>query len=132
VHDQPEVWDALDLIRGLQDAVVAHDRDLLDAWVSDRMLWVMPLPDNARGKHEWIEASCSVAWDWFDIRVSREVDLGDTRLVEAWISQQYKLPSEDGSGQAKTVAGQGVVVDLWALEEGTWRLVARHPQKAQA
>lgn len=132
VEDLVQAWDAADRTRLLQDAVRTHDRDFLDDWVSDRMIWVMPLRDNQRGKREWIDASCSVAWDWFDVQILREVDLGDARLVEAWIRQQYRRTNEAGPAEEPTtVTADGVVVDLWAREGGRWRLVARHPQRAE-
>lgn len=132
VTDQPGGWDALDRIQRLQDAVVAHDRDAIGAWVSDKMIWVMPVVDNTRGKQEWIDASCSITWDWFDIRVSREIDLGDTRIVEAWIGQQRQPTTEEAArGMRAPIAAEGVVVDAWTLEDGEWRLIARHPQRAQ-
>lgn len=90
-------WDAADRTRRLQDAVRAHDRDFLDHWVSDRMIWVRPLRDNQRGKREWIDASCSVAWEWFDVQILRELDLGESRLVEAWIRQQFRRTNEAAS-----------------------------------
>lgn len=125
-------WDALDRIVRLQDAVVAHDRDSLEAWVSERMIWVLPQAHNTRGKHDWIDASCSITWNWFDVRICREIDLGGTRLVEAWIRQQRE-PTEDelAQGTRAPIAAEGVVVDLWAVEDGDWRLIARHPQRAQ-
>lgn len=84
------------------------------------MIWVMPMRDNQRGKREWIDASCSVAWDWFGVQVLREVDLGNARLVEAWIGQQYRRSNEAVSAEeSTTVTGEGVVVDLWALEGGS-------------
>ena len=132
MNDQPGEWDALDRMQRLQDAVLAHDRDSIDACVSDQMIWVMPLPDNTRGKQEWIHASCSITWDWFDIRVSREIDLGNTRIVEAWISQQRQPTTEEvAKGTQAPIAAEGIVVDAWTLEDGDWRLISRHPQRAQ-
>ncbi len=133
MSDQPGEWDALARMQRLQHAVVAHDRDSIDAWVSDQMIWVMPLSDNTRGKQEWIDASCSITWDWFDIRVRREIDLGNTRLVEAWVRQQRQPTDEEkAQGTHTPVAAEGVVVDLWTLERGDWRLIARHPQRGEA
>lgn len=132
MSDQPGEWDALDRIRRLQDAVVAHDRDSIEAWLSDQMIWVMPRSDNTRGKQEWIDASCSITWDWFDVRISREIDLGNTRLVEAWIGQQRQPTDQEvAQGTQTPIAAEGVVVDLWTLEDGVWRLIARHPQRAE-
>ena len=132
MSDQPGGWDALDQLQRLQEAVLAHDRDAINAGVSDKMIWVMPLPDNARGKQDWIDASCGIAWDWFDISVSREIDLGNTRVVEAWIRQQRQPTAEEmAQGATAPIAAEGVVVDTWSLEDGEWRLTSRHPQRAQ-
>jgi len=81
------MFDALQLIEDLQAAVQRGDRERVEAMVSDRMIWVMPLKDNARGKVQWIEASLGVTWNWFRVSVHREVDLGQTRIVESWIKQ---------------------------------------------
>ena len=51
------MFDALQLIEDLQAAVQRGDRERVEAMVSDRMIWVMPLKDNARGK-EIGRASC--------------------------------------------------------------------------
>jgi hypothetical protein len=40
------------------------------------MIWTIPSADNRRGKREWINASCSAAWEWFDVRILRELDIG--------------------------------------------------------
>jgi ketosteroid isomerase-like protein len=122
------MFDALHLIEDPQAAVQRGDRERVEAMVSDRMIWVMPLKDSARGKAEWVDASCSVAWNWFRISIPREVDLGEVRLVEAWIEQSREpVDGEDASGP---VIAEGVVVDVWAREDGVWRLVSRHPQRS--
>lgn len=111
---------------------MAHDRDFINACVSDQMIWVMPQRDNARGKQDWIDASCGIAWDYFDIRVSREIDLGNTRVVEAWIRQQRQPTTEEvAQGTTTPIVAEGVVLDTWSLEDGEWRLTSRHPQRAQ-
>ena len=122
------MFDALRLIEDLQDAVQRRDREQLWSAVSERMIWVMPLKDNARGKAEWIEASCGVTWNWFRVSIHREVDLGAVRVVEAWV-EQSREPVE-GEDASEPVAAEGVVVDVWADEDGTWRLVSRHPQRS--
>jgi hypothetical protein len=38
------------------------------------MIWVMPVAENRPGKHEWLEASCSVTWHWFQVGEHRELD----------------------------------------------------------
>lgn len=122
------MFDAVHLIEDLQAAVQRGDRERVEAMVSDRMIWVMPSKDSARGKAEWVEASCAVAWNWFRISIHREVDLGDVRVVEAWIEQSREpVDDEDASG---AVIAEGVVVDVWAREHGVWRLVSRHPQRS--
>ena len=126
-------FDARERLQRLQDAVLAHDRALLDTYVSDRMIWVLPLPDSAGGKQDWIDASCSVTWDWFDLRVTREVDLGTTRIVEARIGQQRQPTADEvARGTQTPIAADGVVLDAWTLEDGAWRLICRHPQRAQS
>jgi hypothetical protein len=131
MNDQ-QAWDALNQLQRLQDAVLNHSRDLIESSVSDRMIWVLPMSDGTRGKQEWIDASCGITWDWFDLRVTREVDLGTTRIVEAWISQQRQPTAHEvAQGRRTPVAAEGVVVDAWTLEDGRWRLVCRHPQRAQ-
>ncbi|WP_159901171.1 nuclear transport factor 2 family protein [Ornithinibacter aureus] len=121
------MFDALQLIEDLQAAVQRGDRERVEAMVSDRMIWVMPLKDNARGKVQWIEASLGVTWNWFRVSVHREVDLGQTRIVESWIKQSRE-PVGDEDSSAPVIA-EGVVVDVWTEEDGAWRLVSRHPQR---
>lgn len=122
------MFDALQLIEDLQAAVQRGDRERVEAMVSDRMIWVMPLKDNARGKAQWIEASLGVTWNWFRVSVHREVDLGSVRVVESWI-EQSRAPVDDEDASAPVVA-EGVVVDVWTEEDGAWRLVSRHPQRS--
>lgn len=94
------MFDAPDATRALQDAVLRHDHAFLEQACSDQMLWSMPSRDSRRGKREWIEASCSVAWDWFEVEVLRDLDLGDVAVVESWIRQQY-------TSDAGPVQGEG-------------------------
>ncbi|HUR14173.1 MAG TPA: DUF4440 domain-containing protein [Mycobacteriales bacterium] len=116
------MFDATAATRALQDAVLRHDHVYLENACSDQMLWSMPSRDNQRGKRAWIDASCAVAWDWFEVDVLRQLDVGQVVVVESWIRQQYTL-------NGAQVVGEGVVVDVWALEDSTWRVVARHPQR---
>jgi hypothetical protein len=109
------MFDALRLIEDLQDGGQRRDRKHLRSAVSDRMIWVMPLKDNARGKAEWIEASCGVTWNWFRVSIHREVDLGRVRVVEAWV-EQSREPVE-GEDASEPVTAEGVVVDVWAHED---------------
>jgi hypothetical protein len=122
------MFDAEESTKALQEAVRVRDREYLDAVVSDRMIFVEPVLNKRRGKREWIEASCSVTWNWFQIDISRQLDLGDTRVVEVWIS----LSREPVAGEeaSEPVTGAGPMLDVWAIENGSWRLVARHPQRA--
>jgi ribosomal protein S18 acetylase RimI-like enzyme len=123
--------DMAELTRRLQEAVRVRDRAYLEAAVSERMIWVMPSAGNRRGKRDWIDGSCSVDWDWFEIEVVRVVDLGSTRVVECWINQQYRPKPEAGGEDAlPPVSAAGAVCDVWSVEDGEWRLVARHPQRA--
>lgn len=122
------MFDALQLIEDLQAAVQRGDRERVEAMVSDRMIWVMPLKDNVRGKPQWIEASLGVTWNWFRVSVHREVDLGQVRVVESWI-EQSREPVDDEDASAPVIA-EGVVVDVWTQEDGAWRLVSRHPQRS--
>ena len=133
MHDEPETWDALDQLNRLQDAVAARDLATLDAIVSDQMIWILPVPDNNRGKQEWIDASCSITWDWVGSRISRELDLGTVRVVEAWMELQRQPTDEErAQGQLKPLVREGVVVDVWTLENDEWRLISRQPQSANA
>lgn len=122
------MFDALQLIEDLQAAVQRGDRERVEAMVSDRMIWVMPLKDNVRGKPQWIEASLGVTWNWFRVSVHREVDLGQVRVVESWI-EQSREPVDDEDASAPVIA-EGVVVDVWTQEDSAWRLVSRHPQRS--
>lgn len=122
------MFDALQLIEDLQAALQRGDRERVEAMVSDRMIWVMPLKDNARGKAQWVEASLGVTWNWFRVSVHREVDLGQVRIVESWI-EQSREPVDDEDASAPVTA-EGVVVDVWTEEDGAWRLVSRHPQRS--
>ena len=107
-----------------------RDREHLEAAVSDRMIWVMPTAENRRGKQDWIEASCAVTWNWFEVEICREIDLGDARVVESWVRlSRDPVASEEVS---EPVIGAGPILDVWAIENGAWRLVARHPQRADA
>lgn len=121
------MFDAQQALETLQDAVQRHDRDRVAALVSDRMIWVMPLADNERGKTEWIDASLGVTWHWFQITIRREVDLGDVRIVEALVRQSREPSATEDT--TSPVTAEGIVVDVWALEGDTWRLVARHPHR---
>ena len=116
------MFDAPASTRALQDAVLRQDHEYLEQACSENMLWSLPSRDSRRGKREWIEACCSVAWDWFEVEVLRELDLGGVVVVESWIRQQF---TRDG----ESVEGEGVVVDVWSREGSTWRVVARHPQR---
>ncbi len=121
-------FDAHQSTEALQEAVRLGDREHLETAVSDSMIWVMPTAENHRGKQEWIDASCSIAWHWFNVTVRRAVELDNACVVESWISQSRDpVPGEDDS---RPVAAAGVVLDVWADEGGTWCLVARHPQRA--
>jgi hypothetical protein len=80
------MFDAEESTKALQEAVRVRDREYLEAAVSDRIIWVEPVLDNRRGKRDWIEASCPVTWNWFQVYISRQLDLGDTRVVASWIS----------------------------------------------
>ena len=121
------MFDALRLIEDLQSAVQRSDREHLEAAVSDRMIWIMPVKDNLRGKAEWIEASCGVTWHWFRVSIQRELNLGEVRVVEAWFEQSREPVA--GEDTLEPVTAEGVVVDIWAEEDGVWRLVSRHPQR---
>jgi uncharacterized protein DUF4440 len=123
------MFDALEVTKALQEAVRVRDREYLEAAVSDRMIWVMPVAENRRGKREWIEASCSVTWNWFQVDLHRELDVGDARVVECWISQSRDpVVGVEGKGP---VTATGLVLDVWTQENGIWRLVTRHPQRAE-
>ena len=122
------MFDAQQAIEALQEAVRSGDREYLAGAVSDRMIWVMPSSDNQRGKHEWIEASCGVSWHWFEVEVLRVVRLDNATVVESWIRQPREPVS--GEDRSQPVTATGVVLDVWAEENGTWRLAARHPQRA--
>lgn len=127
VREHDRMFDAQPMLENLQEAVLRGDRDALGKLVSDRMIWIMPAADNARGKQEWIDASCGVAWHWFQIEVLRTVELGDVVLVESLIKQSREpAAGEDATGP---VAAQGIVADAWVLEAGQWRLIARHPHR---
>lgn len=122
------VFDAQQVTEALQEAVRLGDTAHLEASVSDRMIWVTPTTDDRRGKQEWIEASCSIVWHWFEVTVRRELNLGTVRVVEAWISQS-RAPVA-GEEPSQPVSASGVVLDVWANEGGHWRLIARQPQRA--
>lgn len=125
-----DMFEAQELIEGLQEAVRVRDIESVRDAVSDRMIWVMPLPDNEHGKHEWIEASCAVTWNWFKVDVRRVIEIGnDTRVVESWISQSRQ--PVDGEEAAAPVTASGVVLDVWTREGDTWRLITRHPQRSE-
>lgn len=121
------MFDAQQTLEALQDAVKNRDRAGVADLVSDRMIWVMPLVDNERGKTEWLEASLGVTWHWFQISILREVDLGDVRIVEALVRQSREPSATEDV--TSPVTAEGIVVDVWALEDGIWRLVARHPHR---
>ncbi|GAB2753365.1 hypothetical protein UB45_11330 [Terrabacter sp. 28] len=123
-----DMFDAQRTTEALQQAVRLRDRRYLEAAVSDRMIWVMPLHDNRRSKQDWIEASCTVRWNWFKVETRRVLDMGDDgRVVESWVSQSREpVAGEDTAGP---VTAAGVVLDVWAREGGMWRLIARHPQR---
>jgi ketosteroid isomerase-like protein len=121
--------DAQQVTEALQEAVRSGDRVRLDESVSDSMIFVLPTSENQRGKQAWIDASCSITWHWFKVTVQRELDLGNVRVVESWVSQSRDpVTGEDAS---QPVLAEGVVLDVWANESGAWRLVARQPQRAE-
>jgi hypothetical protein len=124
------MFDAKQNIEALQAAVQARDWEYADHAVSERMIWVMPLPDNQRGKRDWIDASFGVTWNWFKINVRRVIEIGDdTRVVESWISQSREpAEGEDATGPLES---SGVVLDVWAREGDTWRLLTRHPHRSE-
>lgn len=122
------MFDAEESTKALQEAVRVRDREYLDAVISDRMVFVEPVLDRRRGKREWIEASCSVTWNWFQIDIPRQVDLGGTYVVEVWVSlSREPVAGEEVKGP---VTGAGPMLDVWANEDGVWRLVARQTQRA--
>ena len=109
----------------------SHEDDLIEACVSDRIVWVLPIPDSNRGKQEWIDASCAITWDWLELPVTREVDLDTTRIVEAWISQQ-RQPTSDEVAQGKHPSPPKELSSTFGQSKvGDWRLICRHPQRAQ-
>jgi ketosteroid isomerase-like protein len=122
------MFDAQQSTEALQEAVRLGDREHLESSVSDSMIWVMPSSDNQRGKQEWIDASCSITWHWFEVTVRRALELDNACVVESWIRQSRDPVS--GEDDSPPVAAAGVVLDVWANEGGTWRLVARYPQRA--
>jgi hypothetical protein len=124
-----DMFDALEITQALQEAARLHDRECLEGAVSDRMIWVMPLSDNQRVKRDWIDASCAVAWNWFEIVIRRELDIGDARVVESWIKQSRDPVT--GEDESRPVTAAAVVLDVWARECGTWRLVSRQPQRSE-
>jgi len=63
------MFDACEIIRALQEVVRLRDRAYLRFAVSDCIIWVTPQSDNKRGKTDWIDASCSVTWNWFKITI---------------------------------------------------------------
>ncbi|GAA2743116.1 hypothetical protein GCM10009868_15640 [Terrabacter aerolatus] len=118
------MFDSQHVTEDLQAAVLRGDMHRLDAMVSDRMIWTMPLLDNHRGKRGWIDTSCAVSWHWFHVTVCRELDLGGVMVVES-IIRQAREPSA-GEAVAGPVTAEGVVLDVWTLESESWRLVSRH------
>ena len=121
--------DVTELLESLQEAVRVRDRAHLDAAVSERMIWVMPIADNERGKRDWIDASLGVSWHWFEISVRRVVEPGDTIVVEWWARQSRDVVSTDD--QPGPITAEGVVLDVWNLEDDRWRLVTRHPARTE-
>ena len=58
----------------------------------------------------------------------RLVRLDSATVVESWIRQSREPVF--GEDLSQPVTATGVVLDVWAEENGTWRLAARHPQRA--
>ena len=69
-----------------------------------------------------------MSWHWFEVEVLRLVRLDSATVVESWIRQSREPVF--GEDLSQPVTATGVVLDVWAEENGTWRLAARHPQRA--
>lgn len=124
------MFDAQRTIDELQEALRVGDTERVEDTVSDRMIWTLPVTGNTRGKREWIDASTAITWNWFRTDVRRVVEVGDdVRIVEFWVDQS-RQPVE-GEDQSGPVLGSGIVLDVWVREGDTWRVISRHPQRAQ-
>ncbi len=117
---------AAQLTRELQEAVRAHDPARLDALVSERLVFASARQIGRVGKAEFVAAAMSIEWQRFDCSEFRILDL-DVVVVDYEIQQEIR--AAPGSTPAHAPAQTAwVMTDVWALENGRWRLVSRHPE----
>lgn len=114
----------------LQEAVRAHDAELLDELVSDQFIFVSGRSisrlgrsgfDEQPGKAEWIAAAQAIDWQSFQVGQIRSIDLGQSVVVDCRLSQVVRRGGRDEESR-------WVVTDVWTLEGIRWRLIARHPE----
>ena len=113
----------------LQHAVRDHDQRVLDELISERFVLVSGRSLGRLGKEEWIAAALQVEWKSFTVSVSRVISLDGVVIVDQDIEQELAVaPSWASGAPAQT---RWITTDVWADEDGRWRLVCRHPELLQ-
>jgi ketosteroid isomerase-like protein len=114
----------------INEAVTAREKQWMQAWIDkDEARFNDILADDfllssARGrfmnKEEWMQAAAGpftcIDFEWNEIKVRA---YGDTAVVNAIVTQQASVGDEDWSGLF-------LHTDVWVLQDGRWRVVARH------
>jgi uncharacterized protein YciI len=118
---------AAELTRELQEAVRVHDKARLDALVSERLVFASGRQLGRIGKAEFVGAAMSIDWQRFDCSEFRTLALDDVVVVDYEIKQEIRAAPDSTTANAPTETAW-VMTDVWALENGRWRLVSRHPE----
>lgn len=113
----------------LQDAVRDHDRRVLDELISDRFALVSGRSLGRLGKEDWIAAALQVEWKSFVVSVSGVIDLDGVWVVDHDVEQE--MAAAPGWATQSPMRTRWITTDVWAVEEGQWRLVCRHPEMLQ-
>jgi ketosteroid isomerase-like protein len=115
-------FDAIGATRRLQEAIRAHDRSLVNALVSERLVLTSRGATGSMGKTDFMAAALAIDWQYFRLAEFHVLELGDACVVEYTVEQELR-PANGSRAQSTWVT-----TDVWAREGRGWRLVHRHPE----